>query len=378
MWRLLWKNLIRNKRRMLLTASSVAVSLFLLSSLAVVYTAFGRPLSDGDATPILMVRRAAGIVFPLPTSYEGKIRAVPGVVACARFNWFGGYWVDPANFFANFAVEADTIFDVLRGHATIAPEQLEAFKRDRAAAVAGRQLIEKYRWKIGDRITLLGSPYGITPELTLRGVFTGGPDDQFFFHWDYMNEALGRPDYVGLYEVRLERPEDAARVAQAIDRMFRNTDAETKTESLNAFLLNFISMLGNVRAIILMIGAAVTFTILLIVANTMAMSIRERIPEAAVLRSLGFRAVHIMILFVGESLLLTLAGTVLGVGSAKILYDRLSLSKFTQFIFADTRMRPETILLCFSLAILIALVAAGLPAYRAARLNIAEALRHTG
>jgi putative ABC transport system permease protein len=193
-----------------------------------------------------------------------------------------------------------------------------------------------------------------------------------------MNEALGRPDYVGLYEVRVDRPETAARVAQDIDRMFRNTDAETKTESLNAFLLNFISMLGNVRGIILMIGSAVIFTILLVVANTMAMSIRERTAEAAVMRSLGFRAVHILGLFVGESLVLTLGGALVGVGSAKLLYDRLALSKFTQFIFADIHMRAETFILCFSVAVLIALVAAGLPAYRAARLNIAEALRHTG
>jgi len=377
MWRLLWKNLLRNKRRTLLTVSSVAVSLFLLSSLAVVYTAFGKPLENGDSIPVLMVRRAAGIIFPLPVSQEAKIKAVPGVVACARFNWFGGYWVDPTNFFANFAVEADTVFDVYRG-VTIPPDQLEAFKRDRTAAVAGRRLIEKYHWKIGDRITLLGSPYGIPVELTLRGIFTLGPDDQLFFHWEYMNEALGRPDYVGLYEVRVDRPETAARVAQAIDRMFRNTDAETKTESLNAFLLNFISMLGNVRGIILMIGSAVIFTILLVVANTMAMSIRERTAEAAVMRSLGFRAVHILGLFVGESLVLTLGGALVGVGSAKLLYDRLALSKFTQFIFADIHMRAETFILCFSVAVLIALAAAGLPAYRAARLNIAEALRHTG
>jgi len=377
MWRLLGKNLLRNKRRALLTASSVAVSLFLLASLAVVYTAFGSPIENGDTIPILMVRRAAGIIFPLPVSFEPKIKAIPGVVACARFNWFGGYWKDPADIFANFAVEAETVFDVYRG-ISIPPDQVEAFKRDRTAAVAGRQLVERFHWKLGDRITLLGSPFGITPELTLRGIFTGGPDDQFLFHWEYMNEALGRPEYVGLYEVRVDRPEAAASIAKAIDQTFRNTDAETKTESLNAFLLDFVSMLGNVRGSILMIGSAVIFTILLVVANTMAMSIRERTAEAAVMRSLGFRAVHIMFLFVGESLVLTLGGAGVGVGIAKLLYDRLSLSKFTQFIFADIHMRAETLILCFAVAMLIALAAAGLPAYRAARLNIAEALRHTG
>jgi putative ABC transport system permease protein len=377
MWRLLLKNLLRNKRRTLLTFSSVAVSLFLLSSLAMVYTALGAPLENADNIPIMMVRRATGIVFPLPESYGAKIREVPGVSACASLSWFGGYWKDPANVFANFAVDPENVFKV-QFASTIPPDQLQAFQRERTAAVAGRRLAEKYGWKIGDRITLLGSPWGFNPELTLRGIFTGGPDDQLWFHWNYLNESIGRINVVGLYWVRLEKPEMASRVGQAIDAMFRNTPNETKTESLSAFLLNFISMLGNVRGIILLIGSAVSFAILLIVANTMAMSIRERISEAAILRSLGFRPAHILQLFVGESLVLTLAGALVGIGGAKLLYDSLRLSQIGQFAFADLRLRPETLAFCFGIALSIALLSATWPAYRAARGNIAVALRHAG
>ena len=377
MWRLVWKNLLRNKRRSFLTGSSVAVSLFLLSSLAIVYTALGSPLQHGDAIPIMMVHRAAGIVLPMRAGSRSRIAVVPGVVAISSLTWFGGYWKDPSDQFGNFAVDADTIFDV-QAASKIAPEQLAAFKGERTAAVAGKRLADKHQWKIGDRITLLGSVWGATPELTLRGIFTGGPEDQFWFHWNYLNEAMGRPNIVGMYFIRIDQAENAARIGQAVDKLFRNTDNETKTESLNAFLLSFVSLLGNVRLIILAIGSAVGFAILLIVANSMGMSIRERTAEAAVLRSLGFRAGHILRLFLGESLLVTMAGALLGVGGATLLYDSLALSQIGQFVFADMRMRPDTLAFCMAVAVIVGLAAAGLPAYRAAKTNIAEALRYVG
>lgn len=377
MFRLLLKNLLRNKRRTFLTFTSVAVSLFLLSSLAMVYTALGKPIEGDENIPLMMVRRSAGIVLPLPVSHQARIESVPGVAAVSKMNWFGGYWREPTNFFANFAVDADAIFKVLPD-AKIPPDQLEAFQRERTAAVAGRQLINRFGWQIGDRITLLGSPWGFEPQLTLRGIFEGGPDDQLYFHWDYLNESLGRPDMVGLYWVRVERPEESARIAEEIDKLFRNTDAETKTESLSAFLLNFIAMLGNVRGVILAVGAAVTFAVLLIVANTMAMSIRERMSEAAVMRSLGFRSAQILRLFVGESVLLTALGALVGVGGAKLIYDALALSQIGQFVFADMRLRAGTLLFMSALTLAIAVISSCVPAYRAARANIAEALRYTG
>jgi putative ABC transport system permease protein len=377
MWRLGLRNLLRNKRRTILTASSVAISLFLLSSLAMVYTALGKPYEGAERSPRMMVRRRTGITFMMPASYGQRIKAVPGVMAVSPMNWFGGYWKEPENSFGNFAIDANTIFDVL-DMARIAPDQLEAFKGERVAAVAGRRLIEKFHWKIGDRITLMGSPYGITPEFILRGTFTGGPDDQFYFHYDYLNEALREFNQVGLYWIRVERPEIAARVGQAIDQTFRDTDSETKTEAEGTFLLGFISMLGNVRGIILMIGSAVTFAVLLIVANSVAMSIRERVTEAAVMRSLGFTSHNVLALFVGESLALTVGGALVGVGGAKLLYGALAVTQIGTFVWADMRMRPQTFLFCMALSVILALLSSGWPAYRAAKINIAEALRFAG
>ena len=369
------KHLGRNRRRTFLTLASVIASSFLLSSLAMVYTALGKPIEGREDVPLLIVRRSAGVTLPLPASYQSRIQTVPGVAAVSKLHWVGGYWREPANSFASMAVDADTIFAVTTD-ARIPPDQLEAFQRERTAGVAGKLLVERFGWKIGDRITLLGGRF--QPELTLRGVFEGGADDQLYLRWDYLNESLGSSGLVGMYQVRIERAEQSAEVAEAIDRLFRNTGAETKTESLSAFLLSVISMLGNVRGIILLIGSAVMFAILLIVANTMAMSIRERTSEAAVMRTLGFPSGHILRLFVGESVLLAGLGALVGVGGAKLLYVALALSKIGQFVPADLRLRAETILFIGALTLVIAVVASGLPAYRAAHAKIADALRHTG
>jgi putative ABC transport system permease protein len=377
MLRLILKNLLRNKRRAFLTWSGVAVSLFLLSSLAVVYSAMGEAYRGADVSPRLMVRRSVGLTMPLPERYEDRIRQVPGVAACTTMLWSGGYWKEPENTFAAFGIDPENIFKVV-DVAHIPPDQLAAFQRERTAAVAGRQVADHFGWKIGDRITLLDSSFGRPAEFTLRGIFTGGPEDQFYFHYEYWNESLGRPNVTGLFWIRVDKPEIAGRVGQAIDAMFRNTEFETKTESEGTFLMGFISMLGNVRALVLVIGSAVTFAILLIVANTMAMSIRERIPEAAILRTLGFRSAQILELFVGESVALTLLGALVGVGGAKILYDSLAMTKLGPMIWTDLRMRPEGLAFCVGLSLAIGLAASGWSAWHAARTNIADALRSTG
>jgi putative ABC transport system permease protein len=377
MIRLLIKNLLRNKRRAFLTWSGVAVSLFLLSSLAVVYSAMGEAYRGADVSPRLMVRRSVGLTMPLPERYADRIRQVPGVAACTTMLWVGGYWKEPQNTFAAFGIDPENVFKVV-DVARIPPDQLAAFQRERTAAVAGRQLATQFGWKVGDRITLIGSSFGSPAEFTLRGIFSGGPEDHFYFHYEYWNETRGRPNLSGLFWVRVEKPEIAPRVGQAIDAMFRNTEFETKTESEGTFLMGFISMLGNVRALVLMIGSAVTFAILLIVANTMAMSIRERVPEAAILRALGFRSRQIMELFVGESVALTLLGALAGVGGAKLLYDRLAVTKLGPMIWTDLRMRPEALAFCVGLSLLIGLSASSWSAWRAARAPIAEALRSAG
>lgn len=377
MWHLLIKNLMRNKRRGFLTVSGVAISLFLLSSLAIVYSAMGEAYRGASASPRMMVRRAVGLTFPLPDSDQPRIEAVPGVEACSKMIWVGGYWKDRENTLAAFGIDPDKIFKVVN-NARIPAGELRAFQRERTAAVTGKQTADRFGWKVGDRITLLDTSFGRPAEFTLRGIFTGGAEDHFYFHYEYWNESRGRPNVTGLFWIRVAEPKDAAKVGAAIDRLFRNTDAETKTEPEGTFLLGFISMLGNVRALVMMIGSAVTFAILLIVANTMAMSIRERIPEAAVLRSLGFRSGQIMRLFVGESLALTLAGAALGVGGADLLYNLMRIRKLGPMVWTDLRMRPDTLAFCVALAVGIGLAASLWSAYRASRVKIADALRSIG
>jgi putative ABC transport system permease protein len=377
MWRLIVKNLLRNKRRTFLTSSSVAISLFLLTSLGMVYRAMGHPPSSEASRLRLVTMRLTGMNLLMPLSYLDRIEKVPGVAAVTQMNWIGAYYQDPGNTFANYAVDADKLFQVF-AEVKIPPEQEAAFKQDRTGAVVGKRLAEKYHWKLGDRITLLGSVYGIEPQLTLRGIYTGSDENQLFFHWDYFNESIGRRNRVEAFWMRAASAGDVDRVEKTIDDMFRNTPAETRTQIEPVTLMTMISMLGNVRGTILVIGSAVVFAVLLIVANTMALSIRERIPEAAVMRSLGFRSGQIVQLFVAESLLLSLAGGLIGCLGAEMVFRSIGVTQLAGAVYLDLRMHLPTLILSFSLAFVIGVAASCWPAYRASRVNIAKALRFVG
>ncbi len=336
MLRLIWKNAVRNPRRTVLTILSITISIFLVSSLQAILTrldSLGQGSGSGHLRVIVL--RATGLGQPLPIAYKQRIAALPGVKAVSGWTWFGGIYIDTANFFANFAVDAD---DLEKTHEEyrIPPEQLEAFKRERTAALVGRALMEKYHWNLGDRVTLKGTIYPVDPELIIRAVFTTDDPSQervFFFHWDYLNEALNRPNQVGTFAVRAATPQDVPRLMDTIDRTFRNTDAETKTETEQAFNLSFVSMLGNVKLLLNSISAAVVFTILLVAGNTMAMSIRERTGEVAVLKTLGFRRKTILFLLVGESLAIALLGGLLGGFGAKTTYAFIGMTSTKSRLF---------------------------------------------
>jgi putative ABC transport system permease protein len=377
MLRLVVKNLLRNKRRTILTGSSVAISIFLLASLGMVYRAMGHAPETGESRLRLVTMRSPGLNLLLPVSYLQRIEKVPGVAAVTPMNWIGAYYRDPSNSFANYAVGADRLFDVF-SEVKIPSDEVAAFKRDKTGAVTGKRLAGKYGWKIGDRITLLGSIYGIQPELTLRGIYTGSDENQLFFHWDYFNEIVGRLNRAEIFWIRVDKPQSVESVETTIDAMFRNSPAATLTQLEPVALMSFITALGNVRGAILLVGTAVIFAVLLIVSNTMALSIRERFPEAAVMRSLGFRPGQIVQLFVIESLLLSLAGGLIGCLAAYAFFRILGVTQLQGQIYMDLRMHPETLLLSFSLALLIGIAASCWPAYQAAHANIARALRFVG
>jgi len=321
--RLIWKNALRNPRRSVLTILSITVSIFLVSTLQAILRQFDSVAEGSDSSHLRVItRHAVSLGQDLPIAYKARIAALPGVQYVSTFTWFGGIYKDPQNFFANFAVDVEN-FEKLVDEFKVPPDQLEAWQKERTAALVGKKLMQQYGWKIGDRVTLQGTIYPADLEFIIRAVYTAsreGDETAFYFHWDYFDEALGRRGRAGTFSVKAETAQDVPRLMDAIDGMFRNSDAETKTETEQAFNLSFVSMLGNVKLLLNAISAAVVFTILLVAGNTMAMSIRERTGEVAVLKTLGYRRNTILFLLVGESAAIALLGGAFGSVGAKAAY----------------------------------------------------------
>jgi putative ABC transport system permease protein len=327
--RLILRNTVRNPRRTVLTILSITVSIFLVSTLqAVLHNLEALGMSNSSNLRVV-VHRATALTESMPVAYKQRIAALSGVKYVESMDWFGGYYVDPSNFFANFATDVDN-FEKIADELVIPPDQLAAWKRERIAALVGKRLMETYHWKLGDRITLKGTIYPVDLEFIIRGVYTD-PEDvsverAIYFHWDYFDESLGRPGRTGSFYVKAATAEDIPRLGDRIDAMFRNTDAETKTETEKAFNLSFVSMLGNIKLLLNVICLAVVFTILLVAGNTMAMSVRERTGEVAVLKTLGFRQRSILYLLVGESVAIALLGGILGALGAKTTYSFIHIT----------------------------------------------------
>lgn len=373
----IWTNIARNPRRTILTIVSIGLSLFVLSTLMTVLTELNREPEGEDTHLRLVVRRATSLADRLPEAYAAKLQRVPGVRLVHALTWFGGIYIDERNFFANFACDPDTLFAMFPEN-RIPPEQIKAFRAERIAAIAGRKLVERFKWRLGDRITLQGTIYPVDLEFVLRGIYTGTDETAFFFHRAYLEEALGRPGKVGTFWLKAASAGDIPRIMDAVDTLFKNSDAETKTETERAFQLGFISMLGNVKTLIASISSVVVFTILLVTANTMAMSIRERAREIAILKTLGFGRRRLLGVLMGESAVIALTGGVLGCMGARLFFSVVDVWRYTQGLFPIFIVEPSTVLLGIGLSVLIGLASAALPAIRVSRLTIAEALRRVG
>jgi putative ABC transport system permease protein len=327
--RLILKNTVRNPRRTALTILSITVSIFLVSTLQAVLHSLETVGMSNSSNLRVVVHRATSMTESMPVSYKQRIAALPGVKYVESMDWFGGYYADPSNFFANFATDVDD-FEKIADELVIPSDQLAAWKRERTAALVGNKLMETYHWKLGDRVTLKGTIYPVDLEFIIRGVYTDSEDvaieRALYFHWDYFDESLDRPGRTGSFYVKAATPEDVPRLAERIDGMFRNTDAETKTETEKAFNLSFVSMLGNIKLLLNAVCLAVIFTILLVAGNSMAMSIRERTGEVAVLKTLGFRQNAILYLLVGESVTIAVLGGILGALGAKTTYGFIHIT----------------------------------------------------
>jgi putative ABC transport system permease protein len=377
--RFVTKSAFRNKRRSLLTVASIAFSLLLLSIMLSVWRSFYIDKGAPDSALRIMTRHKVSLANFLPIYYRDKIRALPGVVHVVPMTWFGGTYIDskPENFFAQFATDPDEYFDVAADKIMPA-DQLVAWKKDRAGCVVDTVLADKHHWKIGDHVHLQGSIFPVNLDLTIRGIYTiDPPNSALYFHTKYLEESVDWfKDTAGFYFTRVDTPDDMPKAAHAIDEMFHSTPVPTKSESEQAFKLDFIATLGNVKAFILSICGAVVFTMLLVCANTMAMSIRERTREVALLRTLGFTRGRILRLLLGESIAVALLGGAVGVIFGTLLIRELSKPGIG--IPVSMHMTPSTGLVVMLVAAFVGLISAVVPSYRASHLGIVDGLRHIG
>ena len=373
------KSAFRNKRRSLLTVASIAFSLLLLCIMLCVWRSFYIDKGAPDSALRIMTRHKVSLANFLPIYYRDKIRSVPGVVHVVPMTWFGGKYKDdkPENYFAQFATDPDEYFDVAADKVMPA-DQLAVWKRDRAGCVVDVELARKHNWKIGDHIILQGSIFPATLDLNLRGIYTiDPPNSALYLNAKYLEESVSWfKDSAGFFFTRVDTPENMPRTAHAIDDVFHGTPVPTKSESEQAFKLDFINTLGSVKVFILSICGAVVFTTLLVCANTMAMSIRERTREVAVLRTLGFTRENILKLLLSESIAISLMGGLVGVALGTLVVKAMSRPGIG--LPVSMHMTAATALVVMLVAAVVGLISGLIPSYRASNLGIVDALRYIG
>jgi len=375
------RNTFRNKRRSLLTMVSISFSLLLLTLMICIWRAFYIDQVAPEASRRLIVRDRVSLAFFLPAFYRDKIRSVPGVTAIAPLTWFGGRYIDdrPEHFFAQLATDPDEYLKVASDK-IVPPDQLKAWQQDRAGALVDVTLAKKYGWKIGDRVTLQANIFPVDLNLTIRAIYhRDPPQNALYFNAKYLEEAVPWfKGQAGWYSAQIDSPDHVAEASRIIDDMFHNAPLQTKTESEKAFQLGFVASLGNIKAFILSICGAVMFAIMLVSANTMAMSVRSRTREVAVLKTLGFTSRRVLSIFISESVALAAGGGIIGVLVARFVIAGMTHRFIGLGIPLDMKVNLITAGLAILAAVILGLISGYIPAYKASHMNIVDALRHIG
>ena len=377
---LIAKNAMRNRRRSILTICSVGASLCLLGVLMAIYHAFFFTPPTPEQARRLVTRNRISLANVMPVAYRDKISKIAGVREVMVSQWFGGVYKEPKNMFARFAIEPDRFFTIMP-EIKITPEEQKAFIADRTGCIIGRDLATKFNLKVRDRLTLVGDIFPVTLDFTIRGIFNfKEANDIMYFNVQYLFESMSarRRDFAGTFSILMDSPDDAGRISQEVDETFRNAPDQTRTESEKAFQLGFISMMGNVKMFLLSICAAVTFTIILVSANTMAMSVRERIREVGVLKTLGFTQGEILGIVLGEAAFLSFIGGVLGYTLAMLLTVVIRQAPAFFSELKTLTIVPPVAAMLIVIAVLIGLVSSIVPAWNASRTNIIDSLRYSG
>jgi len=372
---LILANLFRKPVRTILTIGSFGVALFLFGLLAIVRGSFNQGLDVAGADRLVIINKVS-LIQPLPLSYRDRLLQIPGVKQVTFANWFGGVYQDERNFFAQMAIDTPTYLQMFTEF-KVPPDQWKAFEADREGCIVGADLAKRFGWKIGDRIPIKGTIFPGAWEFNVRGIYTGArrQDDttQFWFHWKYLDERRTfSKGMVGWYTIRVNNPDAAVKVAKAIDTTFANSPWETKTDTEKAFATGFVKQMGNIQFLIMSIGGVVFFTLLLVTGNTMAIAVRERVRELAVLKAIGFSDVFVMLLVLFESVVVAVAGAGLGLGAAKLL---TLLGDPTHGMLPFFFLPAGALTAGVALAIVVGLASGIIPALSASRLRVVDALR---
>jgi putative ABC transport system permease protein len=381
--KLVIRNAFRHRLRTALTMLGIVIAVLAFGLLQTVIDAWSAGVEAASSTR-LVTRNAISLVFSMPITYEDKIRQVPGVKLVSRANWFGGIYIDKRNFFPQFAVDGRQYLELYPEY-RIPPEQVKAFLLDRKGCVVGRKLAETYGWKLGDVIPLRGTIFPGNWEFVVRAIFAGADagtnDSQLFFHWDYLNESLKktaprRANQVGVFVLGISDPDAAAQTSRAVDAIFKNSLAETLTETEKAFQLGFFSMTEAIVVGIRIVSFVIIVIIMAVMANTMAMAARERMSEYATLKALGFRPGFLGGLMLAESMFIALAAGALGMLCTVPLVQTFGSAMAK--LFPVFQLSAYTLLQQLAAVALVGVIAAAVPSWRASRVVIAQGLRAIG
>ncbi|MEN9734026.1 MAG: hypothetical protein RLZ45_2021 [Verrucomicrobiota bacterium] len=370
------KNALRNRRRALLTVLSVGISCALLVTLLTLQRELTVPPESAGASLRIIARNKVSLAQPLPAKQLAVIERIPGIVAVSPFTFFGGNFRDETvTSFAQFAVDPRR-FQGLLVEARVIEGSYEDFAKDRLACLVGADTFERYGLKIGDRMKFTGTFYPVDLDLKIAAVFNGTVDDRgLFFHHKLLDELSGDPGTVGTWYIRAASPEVANDVIARVNAAFENTAAEVRAETERAFQLGFVSMLGNVKMLVLLISGAVVFTLSLVTISTMSMAIRERFRELAVLKALGFQRRELFAFILAESFGLAALGALLGVGGAWALWTHLDLQKLTNGFLIYFEVTPRIMAWGAAVAAIMGVVAALPPSWQTARMSVTEGLK---
>jgi putative ABC transport system permease protein len=371
------RNAFRNKRRLALSVSSVAASLFLLITLQVALRELTNPINDEGSSLRIIVRNKVSLAQPLPARQLQVLDRIPGIVAVSPFSFYGGLYKGDEKFtsFAQLAVDPPRTLPLI-ADAKIPKEQIEAWIADRTSCIVGKMTADRYRLKIGDRMQFTGQIYPCDLELKIAGIYSGTADDRnVMFHQKYLDESLGNPGTVGTWWVRAASIAEAPLVTDRINKAFANSSAEVRAETERAFVLGFVSMWANIKTLIGGISIVVIFALLLVTVSTMSMAIRERFRELAILKALGFRRRELFAFILAESFGLAMCGAVLGAGGAWVLFHFLNIQKLTNGLFIMFEVTPRMMGLAFSVAALLGVLAALAPMVTVAGTSVVQGLK---